>query len=361
MRLPAFALSRSWGRIAVEVADFRALAGRGPTFADCSANSRKRCVAEGMPVSNFKKILVAIDFSESSKMALDRASSLATQLEAELDVLNVWEAPAFVPPESVMIEAALGGQTLVDLVEKRSGHDLDAFVAGVRERGVAVGRALSERGAPSQVIVQMADRERYDLLVLGTHGRTGVSRAVMGSVAERVVRHAHCPVLTVRGDLRSRPGAIRRILVAVDYSAHSLSALECAASVADALGATLEIVHVRERPAYAAEELVVSTPPEHKPLGQLLNERAQAEMDLFLRKVREGADSAQRVPQSQRVIPGDPARTLLEELDKGAHDLVVLGTRGRTGLEHLLLGSVAEKLVRFSRVPVLTVPRPGRP
>lgn len=311
-------------------------------------------------MSKFKKILVAIDFSESSKMALDRASSLATQLEAELDVLNVWEAPAFVPPESVMIEAALGGQTLVDLVEKRSGHDLDAFVAGVRERGVAVGRALSERGAPSQVIVQMADRERYDLLVLGTHGRTGVSRAIMGSVAERVVRHAHCPVLTVRGDARSRPGAIRRILVAVDYSAHSLSALECAAAVADALGATLEVVHVRERPSYAAEELVVSTSPEHKPLGQLLNERAQAEMDLFLRKVREGADSAQRVPQSQRVIPGDPARTLLEELDKGAHDLVVLGTRGRSGLEHLLLGSVAEKLVRLSRVPVLTVPRPGR-
>jgi universal stress protein A len=146
----------------------------------------------------FKRVLVAIDFSDDSKLALEKAAYLATRLGAELDVLHVWEAPVFVPPESIMIEAALGGQTLVDLVEKRSSRELDAFVADARARGISIVRVLSERGQPSLVIVQVAQRGGYDLLVLGTHGRTGLPYAILGSVAERVVRHAHCPVLTVR-------------------------------------------------------------------------------------------------------------------------------------------------------------------
>jgi nucleotide-binding universal stress UspA family protein len=152
-------------------------------------------------------MLVATDFSECSNAALDKAAFLAKRLGAALDVLHVWEVPVFVPPELNMIEAALGGPTLVDLIEKRAGRKLDAFVAAARERGIAISHSLSERGTPWVVIVRTAEREGHDLVVLGTHGRTGISHTVMGSVAERVVRHSHCPVLTVRSDASSRPAS----------------------------------------------------------------------------------------------------------------------------------------------------------
>jgi nucleotide-binding universal stress UspA family protein len=226
-------------------------------------------------VSKLKKVLAAIDFSECSKPALEKAAMLAARFGAELDVLHVWEAPAFAPPESIMIEGALGGRTLVDLVEKRAGHELDAFVAAHRARGIAIGRALAERGSPSVVILQTAERERCDLLVLGTHGRTGISHAVMGSVAERVVRLSPCPVLTVRGDASPHGDTIRRILAPVDYSARSRAALEYAAGLAETLGATLDVLHVWERPLYAIEEVVVRASEPPKPLGELIREDAR--------------------------------------------------------------------------------------
>jgi universal stress protein A len=150
---------------------------------------------------------------------------------------------------------------------------------------------------------------------------------------------------------------IRRIMVPIDYSENSKAALAYAAELALGFGASLDIVHVWDRPTYLTDAVMVQRPGEaHKPIGELIRENAERDMAEFLAEISLPA----AVSTTNRLVSGEPASALLAELKKGEHDLVVLSTHGRTGLAHLLLGSIAEKLVRLSPVPVLTVPVRGR-
>lgn len=150
---------------------------------------------------------------------------------------------------------------------------------------------------------------------------------------------------------------IRRIMVPIDYSDNSKAALAYGAELALGFGASLDIVHVWDRPTYLTDAVMVQRPGEaHKPIGELIRENAERDMAEFLAELTLPA----AVSTSSRLVAGEPASALLAELKKGEHDLVVLSTHGRTGLAHLLLGSIAEKLVRLSPVPVLTVPVRGR-
>ncbi len=150
---------------------------------------------------------------------------------------------------------------------------------------------------------------------------------------------------------------IRRILIPIDYSQNSQIALSYGAELATVFGASLDIVHVWDRPTYVTDAIMVQRPGEaHQPIGELIRQNAQKDMDEYLA----GITLPPGLPSSSRLLSGDPASALLTELKKGEHDLVVLSTHGRSGFAHLLLGSIAEKLVRLSPVPVLTVPVPGR-
>lgn len=143
-----------------------------------------------------------------------------------------------------------------------------------------------------------------------------------------------------------------RILVPVDYSKNSAAALRFAADLAKVHGATLDVVHVWDKPTYATAEILVRQGSGTRPLSELIQENAQKDMQDFLSGVTLPSD----VPRDERLLSGDPATALVKELEKGHHDLVVVGTHGRSGLSHLMLGSVAEKLLRHAPVPVLTVP-----
>jgi nucleotide-binding universal stress UspA family protein len=145
----------------------------------------------------------------------------------------------------------------------------------------------------------------------------------------------------------------RSILVPVDYSAHSKASLEFAARLAQKAGGALHVIHVWDRPTYASDAILVHRPGEEKvPLAELVQKNATQDMNDFLSSLALPGEIA----LTHELCSGDPAGVLVEKLRSGAHDLVVVGTHGRTGLVHLLLGSVAEKLVRLSPVPVLTVP-----
>ncbi len=144
-----------------------------------------------------KRILVPVDFSDCSEAALDHAVTLARSLGATIDVLYVWQAPTFLPPE-LLIAGPGPQQTLTDLTRHKAESELAEFAGRARARGAEIGGTLVEEGYPAQRIVERADEGGYDLLVIGTHGRTGVSRALLGSTAERVVRHSTKPVLTIR-------------------------------------------------------------------------------------------------------------------------------------------------------------------
>jgi universal stress protein A len=145
----------------------------------------------------------------------------------------------------------------------------------------------------------------------------------------------------------------RRILVPVDYSESSKKSVLFAAQLAASVGASLDVVHVWDKPTYVTDAVMVRRPgQEHCSLSELIQENAERDMQSFLATLVLPAG----VEVVSRLCSGDPVTTLVNEARTGGHDLVVIGTHGRTGLAHMLLGSVTEKLIRLAPVPVLTLP-----
>ena len=150
-------------------------------------------------------------------------------------------------------------------------------------------------------------------------------------------------MLTVRAG-SAAPARIQKILVPVDYSENSSASLRHASDLARTLHAELDVVHVWDRPTYVADSVMVHEKDgEKRSLAAMIRENAELEMRRFLSRFQERKDEETRHFPTHRLLSGEPASTLIAELERGAHDLVVVGTRGRTGLKHLLLGSVAEK------------------
>jgi nucleotide-binding universal stress UspA family protein len=144
-----------------------------------------------------QRILVPVDFSASSRAALEAAAFLAEKLGASVDVLHVWEPPGYVGPEVMIHMPGKTGLPLVEFAHTEAGRDMERFLADFGKRGLRVSGRL-ETGLAVQTILRVAGDDHYDLIVMGTRGRTGLSHLMLGSVAERVVRRAACPVLTVR-------------------------------------------------------------------------------------------------------------------------------------------------------------------
>lgn len=145
-------------------------------------------------------ILVPVDFSDSSRAALEQALLFAERFDARLEVLHVWEIPAYVRPDLVVwIEGSEEHRKpMRDVAEARAESEMDDFLRQLPEHARD---RITERligGDPVEVILRLTQDEPFDMVVMGTHGRTGLSHLLLGSVAERVVRGAGCPVLTVR-------------------------------------------------------------------------------------------------------------------------------------------------------------------
>jgi nucleotide-binding universal stress UspA family protein len=153
-------------------------------------------------VDTLEKILVGVDFSPGSHAALERAAELAAGFGATVDLLHVWNAPPYVAPEAMVGFSSGTSQTLAEVIRANAEKSMKEFLTSARQKGIQVEHARVECGDPARTIVEMAEQGDYDLIALGTHGRTGLSHFLVGSVAETVVRRAHRPVLTVRGPSR---------------------------------------------------------------------------------------------------------------------------------------------------------------
>jgi universal stress protein A len=147
-----------------------------------------------------RSILVPTDLSPCSTRALASAQEFASAFGASIDLLYVWSAPPLVAPESVITGVGINEQPLLEWIRQSATEQLTKFEATARQSGIAVRNSTCEAGDPATTIVERATSGKYDLLVMGTHGRTGISHVIMGSVAEKVVRRAPCPVLTVRSE-----------------------------------------------------------------------------------------------------------------------------------------------------------------
>jgi nucleotide-binding universal stress UspA family protein len=142
------------------------------------------------------KILVPTDFSPAAEAAIEPARTLADRFGASLELIHVYEVFP-IGPDWTLQNAAGGYMPLPAFLRDAASRSMDKLLGELRARGMTV-RGRVDEGAPWRVITELAARESYDLIVLATHGRHGVQRALIGSVAEKIVRHAPCPVFVVR-------------------------------------------------------------------------------------------------------------------------------------------------------------------
>lgn len=305
-----------------------------------------------MPVP-MRRILVATDYSPSAKQALNYACAIANSFNAELHILHVMMDPLpLAVPEGGLNQR---DKIIAELLRKAEITHLENTQHLPSAPEVKVLRVVRE-GYPVNEIRKYAADQQIDLIVLGTQGHSGLSRLLLGSVAEKTVRLASCPVLTVHGvDSSSTdetfPKQIspRRILVATDFSPAASRARDFASSLATKFKAELHLLHVVEIP-----------PPIPSPDGLWISPAnvTQTDVDAALRKIADNIKDLELAPDIQ-IIPaariGYPVEAITQYIAENEVDLIVLGTQGHRGLAHVLLGSVAEKIVRLATCPVLTM------
>ncbi|MCG6964042.1 MAG: universal stress protein [Acidobacteria bacterium] len=288
-----------------------------------------------------RRILVPTDFSDTADRALLVARQLATALAAEIHVVHVrilLEDPHLVEEHQLELERLLtrGDQKTREVLSHHVSSETSVVVHPHLVRGLSA----------SESIVEAAGDLGCDLIVIGTHGRRGIKHLLLGSVTEAVVRSSSIPVLTVRGDavLSGEPAA--RILVPHDFSEHSLPAVQLAAHWARHVGAHVTLLHVVE-PVVYPEFYAVDLMPDDM-LHRVVERSREA-----LQKVAQ--EELEGIPNSVEVVTGRATEAITEFAQPARYDLIVMPTRGLSALEHLILGSVAEAVLRRSRIPVLTI------
>ena len=277
-----------------------------------------------------RHLLHPTDFSACAEQALRHALFLARHHDTALHVLHV-------APKDLHADVTPGAGPLLDEVRD--------YVDRHDPADVSVKAVVRRSTRPATAILDAARELGADLIVIGTHGRSGLSRLVAGSVAEEVLREAPCPVLAVRERETAFPEApLRHVVAPIDFSEHNGPALRRARAFAGAYGARLTLLH-------AVEEL--DLPGIYgdvaNPLGATpeLRERVRGELEKIVREQDAGLEA------TYHVEPGQAASTILDYAEREDADLIVMSSHGRTGLQRFFLGSVTEKVVRRAPCPVL--------
>jgi nucleotide-binding universal stress UspA family protein len=278
-----------------------------------------------------KRILVPLDGSPLSEAVLPLAEALARDYEADLLLVR-----ALSPGGSAEVEVA--AQDEAEAYLRTRAADLTA-----RGRSVEWKVWYEE---PARAIADAARYNGVDLIAMSTHGRGGISRLIVGSVAEALVRRAPVPVLLVRGQPTWRAGSLGKILVPLDGSELSTSVLPVVAGLAGPFDLAIELFRAVEPiPAYAAAELAAS----HS--GDLLRVE-QAEAEDHLAKLAPPLE-ARGLRVASRVALAPAVDAILRRAVESRAGLIAMSTHGRSGMGRLLLGSVAERVLRAAPVPVL--------
>jgi len=300
----------------------------------------------------FRRILCATDLSESSSVVIEYGSAIANAFEGRLYGAYVVEIPVPAAPAAAQ---ALSTDQILEIAE--AGREkLSEMLAGKADETEAIVR----HGPAAEALADLAAELRVDLAVTATKGLSGLRRLVLGSVTERLIRIVSCPLLivSVKESAAGRsPGGTwhpNRILVGCDFSPDSNRALETAFSLAQEFEAALHLVHVIEPFAYR-DMLLPET------FTADLKERIEPEMRLRLAEVVP-EDAGAWCSIQNACLSGRPHDELLRYARRHQIDLIVLGVRGRSLVETLMLGSTTDRVIRQAACPVLSVcpPKAGR-
>jgi nucleotide-binding universal stress UspA family protein len=287
-----------------------------------------------------KKILVPTDLSASTAPARELAVALAKRYGAEVLLFH-----AVLTHANDLRQFGALLSDLLDRLEAEANRRLEEETSRLRERGLVVHHEVVQASSAFDAILERTKTWAPDLIVMATHARTGMPRWFLGSVAEKVVRHVPCSVATIRpeGEEPWKGEALERILVPVDFSDNAKRAVALARELVSEKG-TLIVHHVVHNPTLAGlastERLrLFSAEP-------TLVDKIRAEMEEWLA----GEPFEPAITEAD-----DVATSILEVAADENADLIVAGVRGQSGFEHFLAGSVADKLVRISPLPVITV------
>jgi nucleotide-binding universal stress UspA family protein len=299
---------------------------------------------------HIKTILVPTDFSSASLQTIRLAKFVAHRTGADIHLVHVHDFEHSVAGAGRMIgksAKAIQNWLYRDLKDVAIRHGVPNATARCH---ILTGHAF-------QQICKLADKIHADLIVMSTHGRTGWRRVLLGSTAERVVQHSPCPVLIARQSKSSQKRALKlkKIVVPVDFSDCSAEALNYAVNLARGFDAELFLLHALNIYHYETP-VVVYTVPE---LNRFAREGAEEHMRELVRITNFGDVKFETVIRMGRQT-GSAARTICHYAENNSADLIVTSTHGRTGLPHVLIGSVAEKIVRCAKTPVLVVPTRGK-
>jgi nucleotide-binding universal stress UspA family protein len=294
----------------------------------------------------FTRILCPIDFSESSLRALDHAAAVANWYEAQLTVLHV--VPTFEP---VQVRGDLAEP--VHVVNPVSREQVLDELRRVVE-GVTVSRApalVAAAGNTTTIVTDHALSIGADLIVMGTHGRRGFRRLLLGSVTETVLHEAPCPVLTVPprvGAAGSEPIVFSHVLCPVDFSPSSLQALGFGLDLARQANGRVTVMHALE---WLAED-----PPLTAMRFDIVEFRRSLAEDATERLRALVAEESRTVAKVDiEVVVGRAHREILRIAEASSVDLIVMGAQGSGGVELALFGSSTQQVVRRASCPVLTV------
>jgi len=301
---------------------------------------------------NLTKILFTTDFSERAIQAFPHALYLAERYDSRLFMLHAIVIhrddpynPVYNFPDLENIELKLR-----EIAQERAAK----MIKSMHAEKVPIVMDQVRGFSPAEVILDYAQEKDVDLIVMGTHGRRGLGHLFLGSVTEEVVRLSICPVLTIREkESPQQIEALKKILFPIDFSNHSRVALAHAKYLAQEYQARLVLLHVVEEtvhPAFYAsgKKSIFDLMPDIKNKSTKLMENFFSESE------------GPAVDVEMHILEGSAAREIVRFIDNYKIDLVVIATHGLTGIDHFLLGSVTEKVVRRASCPVFTVKSFGK-
>ena len=287
----------------------------------------------------YDTILLPFDGSEGAAEVLHHASEIAHWAGATIQILYVADTTR----DSVTV---VEGQT-VDVLEQEGEDVVEEAAQTLDTLGISYDTDVVQ-GNPAPTIVEYADRYDQDLVVMPTHGREGISRSLMGSVSEKVVRLSDVPVLTARMQPdETLEFPYENVLVPTDGSAAATHAAEHVLSLAASLDATVHVLSVVDDATLGLDVRSTGSGKE--------SERAATDA---VEAVVSEAESRGVTDTVRHVEHGSPFDEIIDSIESNEIDAIGMGSTGRRGTDRILLGSVAEKTVREATVPVVTVAEP---
>jgi len=276
------------------------------------------------PVAKMERLLVASDGSEFSEGAIREALNLAKTCSSKLYVISVAQEP------DIREFADSYPLAAVEKLEKAVREHLESVQERAGKEGVSCEIILGRGPVPSKLIIEEAAKNNVELIIMGRHGRTGLTRIMMGSVTAKVIGDAPCKVMIVPRFSRI---SLEKILVPTDGSLYSEIATREAVSIAKRVGSSLIALSVYKRDEnFKLAEASVG----------MVKEVAE----------REG------IKIETLTLKGEPHEVIVDTVEKKKAGFMVVGSHGRTGLQRLLMGSVTERLIGYAGCPILIVRKP---